>query len=64
MTDPTARAADPAFAEHHRVANCASDLLADILGSAGVGARSAFGVAGVPFDSPVEIDATFNIRRA
>jgi enamine deaminase RidA (YjgF/YER057c/UK114 family) len=56
-------AADPAFAEHHLVANGASDLLADILGPAGVGARSAYGVAGLPFDSPVEIDATINIGR-
>lgn len=50
-------AADPVFADHHLVANGASDLLAEVLGPAGVGARSAFGVAGLPFDSPVEIDA-------
>jgi enamine deaminase RidA (YjgF/YER057c/UK114 family) len=44
------------------VANGASDLLADVLGPAGVGARSAFGVAGLPFNSPVEVDAMIRVR--
>jgi enamine deaminase RidA (YjgF/YER057c/UK114 family) len=50
-------ASTPEFAEHHLVANGASDLLCDLLGSAGPHARSAFGVANLPFDSPVEVDA-------
>ena len=54
-------AAHPDFAEHHLVANGASDLLADVLGRAGIGARSAFGVAGLPLNSPVEIDAVVQI---
>ena len=37
--------------------NGASDLLERVLGCAGVGARSAFGVSNLPFDSPVEIEA-------
>jgi enamine deaminase RidA (YjgF/YER057c/UK114 family) len=55
-------AAVPEYAEHHLVANGASDLLADVLGPAGVGARSAFGVAGLPFNSPVEVDAMIRVR--
>ena len=57
-------AADPTFAEHHLVANGASDLLERVLGPAGVGARSAFGVSNLPFDSPVEIDAIVQARAA
>jgi enamine deaminase RidA (YjgF/YER057c/UK114 family) len=46
----------PAFTEQHLVANGASELLAEVFGSAGKHARCAFGVAQVPFGSCVEID--------
>lgn len=46
----------PAFTEQHLVANGASELLQEVLGPAGVHARSAFGVAQVPFGSCVEIE--------
>jgi enamine deaminase RidA (YjgF/YER057c/UK114 family) len=46
----------PTFTEQHLVANGASELLADVFGDAGMHARSAFGVAQVPFGSCVEID--------
>jgi enamine deaminase RidA (YjgF/YER057c/UK114 family) len=49
-------AATPEFDRHHIVANGASDLLAEALGERGRHSRSAFGVSGLPFGSPVEIE--------
>jgi enamine deaminase RidA (YjgF/YER057c/UK114 family) len=46
----------PAFTEQHRVANGASERLVAVFGERGAHARSAFGVAQVPFGSCVEID--------
>jgi len=44
------------FTEQHLVANGASELLAEIFGSAGPHTRSAFGIAQIPFGSCVEIE--------
>lgn len=49
------------FAEHHLVANGASDLLGDVLGEAGNHARSAVGVAALPKGSPVEVEAVAEV---
>jgi enamine deaminase RidA (YjgF/YER057c/UK114 family) len=49
-----ASAAD--FTAQPKVANGASDLLADVFGDAGVHARSAVGVAVLPMDAPVEVE--------
>jgi enamine deaminase RidA (YjgF/YER057c/UK114 family) len=49
----------PGFSEQHLVANGASDLLGEVLGDAGVHARSAVGVPVLPLDSPVEVEAIF-----
>jgi len=46
----------PGFTEQHVVANGASELLGDIFLSQGTHARSAFGVAQIPFGSCVEIE--------
>jgi enamine deaminase RidA (YjgF/YER057c/UK114 family) len=46
----------PAFTEQHLVANGASDLLCQVFGEVGKHARSAFGVAQIPFGSCVEIE--------
>ena len=46
----------PTFTEQHLVANGASELFVEIFGDAGMHARSAFGVAQVPFGSCVEIE--------
>lgn len=46
----------PAFTEQHLVANGASALLGEIFGEKGLHARSAFGVAQLPFGSCVEIE--------
>ncbi|SPE32900.1 Endoribonuclease L-PSP [Acidobacteriia bacterium SbA2] len=44
------------FTEQHLVANGASELLAEVFDEKGMHARSAFGVAQVPFGSCVEIE--------
>jgi enamine deaminase RidA (YjgF/YER057c/UK114 family) len=55
-------ASAPGFTEQHLVINGASNLLADILGDAGKHARAAVGMASLPFNAAVEIDATIEIR--
>ena len=49
-------ASDPAFTGQPGVVNGASLLLHEVLGEAGVHARSAVGVAVLPLDSPVEVE--------
>ena len=49
-------ASDPAFTGQPAVVNGASLLLHEVLGDAGVHARSAVGVAVLPMDSPVEVE--------
>ena len=46
----------PTFTEQHIVANGASELFKEVLGERGAHARSAFGVAQIPFGSCVEIE--------
>ena len=50
-------ASSPHFTEQHLVANGASDFLAEALGERGRHARAAVGVAALPLDAAVEIDA-------
>ncbi|HRP79741.1 MAG TPA: RidA family protein [Aquamicrobium sp.] len=50
-------ASTPDFTEQHLVANGASDFLVEVLGEAGKHARSAVGVAVLPLNAPVEIEA-------
>lgn len=52
----------PAFTEHPAVVNGASDLLVDVLGEAGRHTRSAVGVAGLPLDAAVEVEAIIEIK--
>lgn len=54
-------ASTPDFTEQHLVANGASDLLAEALGDKGRHARSAVGVASLPLNAPVEVEAVFEI---
>lgn len=51
----------PSFTEQHLVANGASELLIQVFGEPH--ARSAFGVAQVPFGSCVEIELIAELRR-
>lgn len=49
-------ASDPSFTDHHKVANGASELFAEVLGPVGVHARSAVGVPSLPLGAAVEMD--------
>ncbi|MBB5701805.1 enamine deaminase RidA (YjgF/YER057c/UK114 family) [Ochrobactrum daejeonense] len=51
----------PDFVEQHLVANGASDLLVAVLGDAGKHARSAVGVASLPLNAPVEVEAIIEV---
>jgi enamine deaminase RidA (YjgF/YER057c/UK114 family) len=44
------------FTEHHLVTNGASELMVELFGDRGKHARSAFGVAQLPFGACVEIE--------
>lgn len=54
-------ASTPDFTEQHLVVNGASNLIADILGEAGKHARAAVGMAALPLNAAVEIDAVVEI---
>ncbi|GCA53481.1 endoribonuclease L-PSP [Sinorhizobium sp. KGO-5] len=54
-------ASTPDFVEQHLVINGASNLLANTLGEAGKHARAAVGMASLPFNAAVEIDAVIEI---
>lgn len=55
-------ASTPDFIEHHLVANGASDLLVAALGERGHHTRSAIGVAALPMNAPVEVEAIFEVE--
>lgn len=55
-------ASAPGFVEQHLVINGASNLIAEILGEAGRHARAAVGMAALPLNAAVEIDAIMEIR--
>ncbi len=52
----------PDFGEHPAVINGTSNFLVEILGAAGRHARSAVGVASLPFGAMVEVEGVFRIR--
>lgn len=54
-------ASTPDFTTQHLVANGASDLLVAVLGDRGKHARSAVGVASLPLNAPVEIEAIIEV---
>ncbi len=54
-------ASTPDFIEQHLVANGASDFLVEAIGERGKHARSAVGVASLPLNAAVEIEAIFEI---
>jgi len=51
----------PTFTEQPRVANGFSDLLVEVFGENGRHARSAIGVAALPGDGPIEVEAIFEV---
>jgi enamine deaminase RidA (YjgF/YER057c/UK114 family) len=50
------------FGDQPTVANGASDLLRDVFGDAGLGARAAVGVAELPMGASVEAEFVFEVR--
>ena len=52
----------PSFVDAPKVVNGASDLMVKLFGTAGAHARAAIGVASLPLDVTVEVEATFEIR--
>lgn len=53
----------PDFLEHPKVINGASDLMVEVFGERGQHARTAIGVAALPMDSAVEVEAVFLLKR-
>jgi enamine deaminase RidA (YjgF/YER057c/UK114 family) len=49
------------FADHPKIMNGASDFFVSVFGESGRHARTALGVASLPFDAPVEIEALLEI---
>jgi len=52
------------FTDQPKVANGASELMAEVFGDAGKHARSAVGVPALPLGAAVEVDAIFAVRPA
>ena len=52
----------PGFASQPSVINGFSDLILELFGAAGAHARSAVGMAELPFNLPVEVEAEVQIR--
>ncbi|MFJ8625937.1 RidA family protein [Kitasatospora sp. NPDC093550] len=57
-------ASAPDFTGQPAVINGASELLGQVLGEAGVHARSAVGVAVLPLDAPVEVEIQVRVKQA
>jgi enamine deaminase RidA (YjgF/YER057c/UK114 family) len=55
-------ASSPDFTGQPAVVNGASELLGDVLGEAGVHARSAVGVTVLPLDAPVEVELLVELK--
>jgi enamine deaminase RidA (YjgF/YER057c/UK114 family) len=53
--------ADPSYAALAPIMNGASDLMVAALGDAGRHARSTIGVAELPLDAAVEVEAIFEV---
>ena len=53
----------PDFTDHPKVINGASDLIVEVFGERGQHARTAVGVAALPLDSAVEVEAIFALKR-
>ncbi|MFM7405072.1 MAG: RidA family protein [Erythrobacter sp.] len=52
----------PDFFDHPKVANGASDLMEQVFGGAGQHARAAVGVAALPLNAAVEVDAIIALK--
>jgi enamine deaminase RidA (YjgF/YER057c/UK114 family) len=52
----------PTFEHHPAVINGFSDLMVEVFGESGRGARSAVGMGSLPFGIAVEVEAIFEVR--
>lgn len=52
----------PEFGEHPKVINGYSDLMVEVFGDSGKGARSAVGMGSLPGNIAVEIEAIFEVK--
>ena len=50
------------FTDHPKVVNGASDFMGEVLGEKGAHARAAVGVAALPLNNCVEVDAVFAVK--
>lgn len=55
-------ASTPDFFDHPKIVNGASQLMLDVFGEAGRHARAAVGVAALPLNAAVEVEALFSLR--
>jgi len=55
-------AATSEFTEHATVADAASELLRDVFGEHTMSSRLVFGVASLPFGSPVELELVLEVK--
>ncbi len=55
-------AAMPAFTEHPKVADAASELLRDVFGEETVSSRLVFDIASLPLGSPVELEVILEVK--
>jgi enamine deaminase RidA (YjgF/YER057c/UK114 family) len=55
-------ASTPDFTDHPKVINGASEFMGEVLAEKGAHARAAVGVAALPLNASVEVEATFAIR--
>lgn len=55
-------ASAPGFTDQHLVANGASELVSAVFGERGQHARSAVGMASLPMNAPVEVEAILELR--
>ena len=53
---------DPDFTDQHLVINGASELLREVFGEVGVGARSAVGMAQLPLGSTTEVELILELK--
>jgi enamine deaminase RidA (YjgF/YER057c/UK114 family) len=56
-------AATSEFIEHAKVADAASELLRDVFGEHTVSSRLVFGVASLPFGSPIELEVILEVKQ-
>lgn len=55
-------ASDPGYHAHPKIANGASDFIAQVFGESGRHARTTLGLAVLPLNAPVEVELTLEVK--